>query len=291
MTDLQKEITEASSKAAISRKTAKRIQLWLLITAMMLAISVAIIISLLHNAEGRVESSDAQVVTEQAEKKEIAKEAQKALCGTKDTEIFDRDLCIKLAAAAQEPVELPQEKPKILGPSRAELVQAFRSYCSEGNNCRGADGADPTADDIAAAFVRFCSDGRCAGPAGEKGKDAEPLEYETVLAAVADICGTGVCSGPAGKDGANATQEMVLAAVQTVCANDACRGPAGADSTVPGPDGKPGEPGRGIADSYCQDTGLWQITYTDGVVDNDAGQCRADPVTGGPPSSPLSLNL
>ena len=67
--------------------------------------------------------------------------------------------------------------------------------------------------------------------------------------------------GPAGADGA-----------------PGATGAAGADGAT-GPVGPQGEPGRGIADTYCQDNGLWQITYTDGSVDNDAGQCRtASPI-------------
>jgi Na+/H+-dicarboxylate symporter len=93
MTDLQQEITKASSKAATSRKTARRIQLWLLVTATLLAISVSVIIVLLHNAENRADVSGAQVVTEQAEKKEIASQAQQALCQEGDKLVFDRELC------------------------------------------------------------------------------------------------------------------------------------------------------------------------------------------------------
>ena len=65
-------------------------------------------------------------------------------------------------------------------------------------------------------------------------------------------------------------------------------GPAGADSTVPGPPGPQGVPGvsgRGIDDTYCQESGAWRITYTDGTVDYDAGKCRETitPPLGGTP--------
>ena len=246
----------------------------------------------------RLAKANQQYGQEQAqEKKEIAKEARQALCGTKDTEIFDKDLCEKLAVAAQEPTVAPDVPPVDDGPSQAELVAAFRAYCAEGN-CRGADGRSPTADDIAAAFGRFCADGRCTGPAGQNGQDGKPGEngkdavalapqYELVLAAVSDVCSSGACNGPAGQDGANATQEMVNTAVQTYCANDACRGPAGppgADSSVPGPQGVQGEPGRGIQSAMCGDDGRWTITYTDGTT-ADGGVCRETitPPVGGPP--------
>ncbi|MGY4543250.1 hypothetical protein ACVWY0_003183 [Arthrobacter sp. UYNi723] len=288
-TELENQMGILEDEVNRRRRNDRRQKWGLFVLAMLLLVAVAVIVPLLNIALHQADVSGAQVVTEQAEKKEIAKEAQRALCGTNETEIFDAQLCEKLATAAQEPIAQPAEPPVILGPSRADLVQAFRAYCEEGNNCRGADGAEPTADDIAAAFVRFCSDGRCVGPAGENGKDAKPLapEYETVLAAVTDYCSTGACIG---SPGPGPSTEMVLAAVQQVCANDACRGPAGADSTVPGPEGKPGQPGRGIADSYCQDNGLWQITYTDGAVDTDAGRCRADAIPG-PPALPPSLTL
>jgi hypothetical protein len=165
-------------------------------------------------------------------------------------------------------------------PTQDELVLAFRAYCDAGN-CRGRDGASPTPDDIASAFVQFCADGRCTGPEGKPGADAEPLapEFEMVLAAVTQVCATGACTGPAGTngvDGANATQEMVLAAVMQVCANDACRGPVGAQ----------GVQGRGFADTYCQDNGLWRITYSDGTVDEDAGKCRDLPFGQDPTPKP-----
>lgn len=252
-----------------------------------------------RNAERQQEVA----VAEQSEKKEIAKDAQQLLCREGDKEIYDRELCEYWADVAGEPVIQPQWD----GPSRAELVEAFRAYCAEGDNCKGKDGATPTPDDIAAAFGRFCADGRCAGPAGKDGADgapAEPLapEYEMVLAAVTEVCATGVCAGPAGKDGLNgadgadgqnATQEMVFAAVQQYCANDACRGPAGpagADSTVPGPAGEPGATGAtgaqgvSIVDVDCVGEGVdstWQIALSDGQILNGGGPCKT--TVGGPP--------
>lgn len=245
-----------------------------------------------HHAE----RSESVAVAEQSEKKEIAKEAQQLLCREGDKEIYDRELCEYWADVAGEPVIHPQWD----GPSRAELVEAFRAYCAEGN-CKGKDGATPTPDDIAAAFGRFCADGRCTGPVGQKGgkgdkgDPAAPLapEYEMVLAAVTEVCATGVCTGPSGKDGANATQEMVSTAVQQFCANDACRGPAGpagADSTVPGPVGATGEQGPqgvSIVDVDCVGEGAdstWQITLSDGQILNGGGPCKA--IIGGPPLIP-----
>jgi hypothetical protein len=292
------ELAQAARAAARSRRADKRTKLVLAALSLLLAATLAAVWWLAASNAQLAEENASFGAQQQGEKKEIAKEASRALCGQGDREIYDRDLCAKWAEAAQEPTVTPEAKPLDTGPSQADLVNAFRAYCAEGN-CRGADGQPPTADDIAAAFVRFCADGRCTGPAGQDGKpgergiDATPLapQYEMVLAAVTEVCGTGVCTGPTGQPGPGPTQEVVIAAVQTVCANDACRGPAGppgADSIVPGPQGvpgTPGEPGRGVADTYCQDNGIWQITYTDGTVDTDAGRCRADvlPPIGGTP--------
>lgn len=128
------------------------------------------------------------------------------------------------------------------------------------------------------------------GPKGEPGKDGLPGPKgepgipgvpgkDGAPGADSDVPGApgadSVVPGPPGKDGKDG-----------IDGRDGMDGAPGADSTVPGPAGPQGEPGRGIADTYCQDNGLWQITYTDGAVDNDAGRCRAPepaPVIGGTP--------
>lgn len=97
--------------------------------------------------------------------------------------------------------------------------------------------------------------------------------------------------GPAGPQGPGATDAQVSRQIEIYCAahND-CAGPAGAngvgtngqngsdgapgaDSTIPGPQGAPGADGRGIASTVCDDSGEWQVTYTDGST-QDAGSCR-----------------
>ena len=268
-----------------------------------LAVLFGVVCGWLAYDNQRLAAVNAEYGQEQAQEKQtIAKEAQKALCGTKDSEIYDKAICEKLAHAAEEPPPPPAEPVPAEGPTREELVAAFREYCDQGN-CKGRDGATPTADDIAAAFVRFCADGRCTGPAGQdgapalNGKDGAPgvpgadgkdgaslpPSGEMVLAAVTSFCSaTGACAGPAGPAGPPPTAEVVLAAVQQVCADNACvgpMGPAGAAGPAgpPGADGAPGvngADGRGITDAQCRDDGRWAITYTDGVT-TDGGNCRA----------------
>jgi hypothetical protein len=258
------------------------------------AVLFALICLFLAMDNHRLAASNAMFAQQQqGEKKEIAKEAGKALCGEGDRQIYDMDLCAKWAEAAGEPTIAPSVPAAPLGgPSQADLVEAFRAYCADGN-CRGRDGQSPTPDDIAAAFARFCSDGRCKGPAGANGtagadgKATQPTP-EMVLAAVSAYCAPGICVGPSGAQGPGPTAEAILAAVQQFCANDACRGPAGADSAVPGPagadggegpQGPQGEPGRGIQTAICGDDGRWLITYTDGTT-QDAGQCRTTIIPG-----------
>ncbi|MBT2594724.1 hypothetical protein [Arthrobacter sp. ISL-72] len=237
------ELRAAAAAAARSRKSDKRWKMLLTVLSLLLGV-VTVVAFWLSMNNARLASENATFAQQQqGEKKEIAKEAGKALCGEGDRQIYDRDLCAKWAEAAGEPTIAPSAPPvPIGGPSQADLVEAFRAYCA-GGNCKGRDGQPPTPDDIAAAFVRFCSDGRCTGPAGQDaappkdGKDGTdgvslPPAPEVVLAAVQTVCANDACRGPAGADGKEGpppTAEAILAAVQQVCANDACRGPAGAD--------------------------------------------------------------
>jgi len=310
--DFDRDIEAQESDLERLNRAARRRNLVIVVLAV-LSLIFGIVCAWLAFERDRLAEANALYGQEQAQEKQtIAKEAQKALCGTKDSEIYDKAICEKLAHAAEEPPPPPVEPPALAGPTQAELVKAFREYCEQGNNCRGRDGAAPTADDIAAAFVRFCADGRCTGPAGkdapaaEPGKDgakgadgkdgaALPPTGEMVLASVTTYCSTtGACVGPAGADGATGpppTAEAVLAAVQQVCANNACvgpMGPAGADSTVPGPigpvgpAGANGADGRGIQSAVCGDDARWLITYTDGTT-SDGGACRTTFIPGANP--------
>jgi len=262
------DLEEAAAQAARSRKSDKRWKLGLAFAVLLLA-AVTVLASMLAQNNARLASENATFASQQQEeKKDIAKEAGRALCGSGDREIYDRELCAKWAEAAQEPDVAPTEPPQIGGPSQADLVNAFRDYCSNGN-CKGQDGQPPSPDDVAAAFARFCADGKCTGPAGKDAKDGRDgvdgqglaPSPEMVLAAVTDFCSTGICRGADGATGPPPTSEAILAAVQQFCAADACRGPVGAT-------GEKGEKGdKGDPPS--------SITYTSGPM---AGYtCTADP--------------
>lgn len=245
------ELQAAAEAAARSRRADKRWKLLLAIVSILLGAVTALAVWLaVSNAQLATENASFGA-QQQDEKKEIAKEASQALCGQGDRQIYDKDLCEKWAEAAQEPNVDPEVPTVISGPSQAELVAAFRTYCADGN-CKGQDGQPPTPDDIAAAFARFCSDGRCTGPAGKDAQDGVdgvdgedgvslPPSPEMVLAAVQQVCANEACRGPAGADGAPASYEAIAAAVQQFCANEACRGPAG-ETGAPGAEGQAGPP-------------------------------------------------
>ncbi|QIG57691.1 minor tail protein [Arthrobacter phage Shoya] len=307
--EFDRDITEQIAQLDKANRAARRRNI-LMVVAIIAALLLAVVCAFLAYDNNRLADANAQYGQQQAQEKQtIAKEAQKALCGTKDSEIYDKAICEKLADAAQEPPPPPAE-PVADGPSQADLVKAFRAYCADGDNCKGKDGAAPTADDIAAAFVKFCSDGRCTGPAGKdapapkdgapgaKGEDGDrgadglslPPSSEMVLAAVTTYCGaSGACVGPTGPAGPPPNAEAVLAAVQQVCADDVCRGPAGpagpagapgADSTVPGPEGPMGPAGP----APSQFTFTWAgTTYT--CTPNPPGSTTyaCDPTSPGPP--------
>jgi len=309
----KQKLDKEQSALAKYNKAARRRNMIMAVVAF-IAVIFGLLAGWLALENDRLATANAQYGTEQAEEKQtIAKEAQKALCGTKDREIYDPELCAKWAEVAEEPVLPPVEPPPLAGPSQEELVEAFRNYCAEGN-CKGADGAPPTPDDIAAAFVRFCADGRCTGPAGKDGATAEPGKdgadgadgetgpaglpglpgpaptQEMVLAAVTTYCTGGACVGPAGKDGAPGpapTPEAVLAAVQQVCANGACigpagpAGPAGADG-APGAQGAPGQPPESFTFTWAA------TTYT--CTPNPPGSATYACDPSGPPPPAIGVN-
>lgn len=125
---------------------------------------------------------------------------------------------------------------------------------------RPKDGKTPTAAELKpavdAALAAFCLEDRCVGKTGVTGPKGDP--------------------GEPGQDAPAVTDEQLLAAAQQAlavyCGQDSkpCQGTPGAA----GKDGADGQPGRGIADTDCQDDGTWRITYTDGTTDTARGPCR-----------------
>jgi len=266
------ELAAAARAAARSRRSDKRWKLMLTALVLLLAAVTYVAVSLAL-ANGHLASENAEfAAAQQGEKKQIASEARQALCGSGDMEIYDQQLCEKWAEAAQEPAVTPQAPAVAAGPSQAQLVQAFREYCADGN-CRGRDGAEPTPEEVAAAFAQFCADGRCKGPAGSNGadgKDAQAPTPDMMLAAVTTYCASGRCAGPKGDQGPGPTSDAVFAAVAAYCGSGACTGPKGdtgatgapgADSTVPGPQGAQGPPPSKF--SFKDQTGRTQTCVPD----------------------------
>jgi hypothetical protein len=281
------ELQAAAEAAARSRRSDKRWKIILTLMSILLGVLVVLAFWLATSNAQLAAENASYGQQQQGEKKEIAKEAQQALCGEGDMQIYDRDLCDKWAAAAGEPTIPPQAPPLASGPSQADLVNAFRSYCADGN-CKGRDGQSPTPDDIAAAFGRFCATGRCTGPAGKdappaiNGKDGVSIAPtpEMVLTAVQQYCANDACRGTAG---APAQPDAIAAAVQHYCANDACRGPAGQTGAT----GATGATGPAPASfTFTDKTGS---TYT--CTPNPPGSSTYTCTEEGPKPIPIPLPL
>lgn len=102
------------------------------------------------------------------------------------------------------------------------------------------------------------------GPTGPEGPGASDSQ---VLTQVERFCSsTGFCVGAQGPPGTNGAAGQSISGPQ---GDTGVQGPQG-DT---GPQGAQGDPGRGISSTVCDDSGEWQVTYTDGTT-QDAGSCR-----------------
>lgn len=139
----------------------------------------------------------------------------------------------------------------------------------------GADGKDgtdaPSLDDLRAIIRAEVA----KIPVPADGKDGTSPSATQVSAAITTLCG-GSCKGEKGDTGA--ASEIP--------------GPAGADSQVPGPmgpigpigpggaqgdrgeDGDDGTDGRSITAIACDESGDWQITFSDDTTSTITGPCR-----------------
>lgn len=182
--------------------------------------------------------------TAQANSQTLAQDIQ-TICETDGKLLIgDRDICPKADSVLANPTEaIPGPK----GDPGRDGVDGQPGKDSTVPGPAGSNGKDSTVPGPPGRDGAPGADSNIPGPAGQDGADS-------------------TVPGPAGRDGADGAP--------------GAPGQDGADSTVPGPSGPQGEPGRGIADTYCQDNGLWRITYTDGDVDTDAGSCRANDEAG-----------
>lgn len=133
----------------------------------------------------------------------------------------------------------------------------------------GADGAD--GDDGAPGAAGAPGEQGEAGPAGDPGKagsDGKP--GSTGAQGATGAKGDPGTAGPPGATGEQGPKGDPGPSGE--------RGPAGADGTD-------GVDGRGIADAQCGSDGRWDITYTDGAV-QDGGPCLVTPETPDPTPTP-----
>lgn len=129
------------------------------------------------------------------------------------------------------------------------------------------------------------------GPRGPAGEDADAPSTAEIRALVQLVYtanppapgqdGTNGTDGSDGADGADGKTGPRGPGCVEELGLDQCRGPAGPkgeDSTVPGPAGQDGAPGRGVATMTCDpESQTFVVTYTDGTSEPVAGSdCVAD---------------
>lgn len=120
-----KTLEELEANVKSSRHVDKR-QKWILfwLVGVVTALSIGLL-ALYLDTRGQAEASAEVAVTEQQEKVEVVTEARQALCGDKDQEIYDRELCEKWAGIAEsEPLPVSEDPTVVIGgPSQADIVE------------------------------------------------------------------------------------------------------------------------------------------------------------------------
>lgn len=143
-------------------------------------------------------------------------------------------------------------------PSTTEVANAVALYCADGR-CRGENGADATAAQVASAVSQYCnSRGQCRGPEGSPGPAGANATDNQISEAVSDYCSThNDCKGPKGDPGPTGEAGPAGPAGST--------GPPGADGS-PGPTGADG---RGISSVDCSSNNQntsFTVHYSDGTT-------------------------
>lgn len=118
-------------------------------------------------------------------------------------------------------------------PTAAQVRAAVVDYCSGGACTQG-----PTQAQVADAVAAYCAGGKCTGPAGKDG-----AKGDAGAAGSPGPAGTNGENGEPGAQGPGPDDAQVQAAVAAYCdAHNGCAGPAGADGSQ-GPQGEPGASG------------------------------------------------
>lgn len=130
----------------------------------------------------------------------------------------------------------PREVKSIETSDGGELIITYTDGSRQNaGKVRGDDGFSPTAAQIDAALLEYCSSGRC---------DSKAPTFDQIIAAVSVFCSNGVCKGDRGADAQPITVEQVAAAVDSYCSAGRCvgaTGPGGTDGAN-GTNGTNGEP-------------------------------------------------
>jgi len=154
-----------------------------------------------------------------------------------------------------EPVPPSADPPTVVLPTAAQVAAAVLDYCSSGR-CRGADGASASSAQVSAAVSRYCAGGRCRGVPGESGDDGQDGQD-----------GADGVDGSPGADGPGPTDAQVAQAVADYCSDGRCRG-------ADGEDGEDGEDGSVTPGTYaCPDGSFVRaiVVASDGSMTLECG--------------------
>jgi hypothetical protein len=255
--DLLPETQELEEEMWKARRVDKRQKWGLFALSMLLLIALAVIGVLWWQTRDYAALQEQAAASEQVEKKNLAEEAQEALCKAGDAQFYDADLCQRLQAVAAEPSRGeagprgPEGPMGPIGPQGIPGEQGPRGF--EGLMGKIGIPGIPGLDGIDGADGRDGIDG-APGPQGETG-----------------------AMGPAGPAGPQGERGEKGAPGEPGPQGE--RGPAGADGAT----GATGAQGVSITDVDCVgdgDDSYWQITLSDGAVLTSDGPCRVRTIPG-----------
>lgn len=236
-------LDEMVEKVDRSRKLDKRVKWGLFWTIIIFGL---VGFFLLGQAVADRDSAKAEAASEQQAKKDIAVEAQAALCQAGDVAVYDGQLCEQLEKIAEEPSRLER------GPQGIQGVQGITGTRGPAGE-DGQDGADGEPGP-AGAPGEDGADGANGlnggpGPEGQPGPVGAPGKDSTVPGPI----------GPAGSNG-----------------ND---GP-------PGTPGANGRGIASVTCEGAGDASYWLVTYDDGTTQTSGGPCRINPAAAAPAPEP-----
>ena len=280
----EKEKAEQQLQAARTRGRRTHLFWRILPYVLFVALAVVVLYALGSDSEQqeRISSLEQEVESSDTAAQAVAQEKQDQgrrisdLCASGEVDTSTergKRVCEEAEVAAEED---PAEQVAAVGATGPRGAQGLPGR--DGQD--GADGADasPAAPGRDGVDGQDGQDSTVPGPTGAPGADGEDGDDSTV-------------PGPQGDPGRSGADGKSVTGPQGPAGPKGDPGAAGKDSTVPGPQGPAGERGpagangRGITDAQCGGDGRWDITFTDGAV-QDGGPCLVTPETPDPTPTP-----